>query len=158
MKKFAVVVQETGEVTGTIQPATDDMISDFEACPYDTDCFFKEIDEGLWQEFNKDTYWWSGQMWRVRPSKPSKHHTSWSAQGNAWTLDVDSLLKEVRQERNKSLLNSDWTQLPDSPLTEAERQEWATYRQALRDLPSNNPNIQFLADIQWPEKPTTPRN
>jgi hypothetical protein len=44
------------------------------------------------------------------------------------------------------LINSDWTQLPDSP---ADKQAWAIYRQALRDL-NNHPD--------WPnvELPDTP--
>lgn len=38
--------------------------------------------------------------------------------------------------RSLKLEASDWTQVPDSPLTEAQREAWRTYRQALRDLPS----------------------
>lgn len=39
-----------------------------------------------------------------------------------------------RRRRDQLLAASDWTQLPDSPLSEEERAEWAVYRQALRDL------------------------
>lgn len=39
-----------------------------------------------------------------------------------------------RRWRDQQLAASDWTQLPDSPLTEALREEWRTYRQQLRDL------------------------
>jgi len=44
--------------------------------------------------------------------------------------------------RNNRLLASDWTQLPDAP---CDREAWLTYRQALRDLPSdpNWPNVTF---------------
>lgn len=41
----------------------------------------------------------------------------------------------LRARRDKMLLASDWTQLPDAPLTAAEKAEWAAYRQALRDAP-----------------------
>ena len=41
-----------------------------------------------------------------------------------------------RNVRNKKLAESDWTQLPDSPFTTAEKADWATYRQELRDFPS----------------------
>ena len=41
---------------------------------------------------------------------------------------------EVRIKRNKLLTDSDWTQAADSPLTDVKKAEWATYRQALRDL------------------------
>ena len=40
----------------------------------------------------------------------------------------------IRRERNPLLFSSDWTQLNDSPLTEAKKIEWAVYRQALRTI------------------------
>lgn len=43
---------------------------------------------------------------------------------------------EMRQMRDMLLRNSDWTQMPDSPLSNEQKQAWATYRQALRDFPS----------------------
>ena len=36
--------------------------------------------------------------------------------------------------RNNELTATDWTQLPDSPLTTEKKAEWAVYRQALRDI------------------------
>ncbi len=50
-----------------------------------------------------------------------------------------------RSERNKLLLETDWTQITDSPLTSEKKTEWANYRQALRDLPTNNdwPNVEM---------------
>jgi len=41
----------------------------------------------------------------------------------------------MRSKRDGLLSGSDWTQLADSPLTDSKKQEWATYRQALRDFP-----------------------
>ena len=50
----------------------------------------------------------------------------------------------IRAERNKLLIESDWTQLPDAPVDAA---AWATYRQALRDITEQaNP-----FSIVWPE-------
>lgn len=43
-------------------------------------------------------------------------------------------LQIIRTERNNRLFASDWTQLQDSNVN---KELWATYRQALRDLPSN---------------------
>jgi hypothetical protein len=45
---------------------------------------------------------------------------------------------EMRKLRNSFLRASDWTQMSDSPLTSEKKTEWATYRQALRDLPNNS--------------------
>jgi hypothetical protein len=54
----------------------------------------------------------------------------------------------IRAERNKLLVASDWTQLPDAP---ADAAAWATYRQALRDVTNQaNPFT-----IVWPESPSS---
>ena len=62
-----------------------------------------------------------------------------------------------RQVRNNKLFKSDWTQTIDSPLTESKKTEWATYRQALRDLPSTTkPSLDEngqLTNVDWPDEP-----
>jgi hypothetical protein len=55
--------------------------------------------------------------------------------------------EEIRQERNKLLTESDWTQLGDSPLSSS--QEWKDYRQSLRDITNQTNPFQ----ITWPTKP-----
>ena len=55
-----------------------------------------------------------------------------------------------RSERNFILSKSDRKMLWDSPLTDAKKQEWATYRQALRDLPQNTEDPSAPL---WPTKP-----
>ena len=45
-------------------------------------------------------------------------------------------MKQLREMRDKLLAESDWTVMPDSPLSDSNKAEWETYRQALRDLPS----------------------
>ena len=63
------------------------------------------------------------------------------------------LLINIRYRRKVSLSNSDWTQMPDSPLSDAKKQEWSTYRQALRDLPETYIGATSIDDIIWPTKP-----
>lgn len=60
------------------------------------------------------------------------------------------LMKQVRAERFQKLLHSDWTQLPNAPLTTEKKSEWETYRQVLRDFP----NTVQLDNIIWPVEPT----
>ena len=43
----------------------------------------------------------------------------------------------IRGERDRLLATSDWTQLPDAPLTAKQRHAWRDYRQALRDAPAS---------------------
>lgn len=45
------------------------------------------------------------------------------------------LLAALRRKRDRLLRESDFTQIPDAPLSADARAAWATYRQALRDLP-----------------------
>lgn len=61
----------------------------------------------------------------------------------------ENLLYGLRHKRNQLLTESDWTQLQDSPLTDAQKQSWATYRQSLRDLPTTVD----INNIVYPEKP-----
>ena len=58
--------------------------------------------------------------------------------------------QEVRFQRDTLLEESDWTVLPDSPLSTSKVTEWKTYRQALRDLPANT------SDYANPTYPTEP--
>lgn len=46
-------------------------------------------------------------------------------------------LESLRSNRTLKLRATDWTQLPDAPVSAAAKQTWATYRQSLRDLPTN---------------------
>ena len=66
-------------------------------------------------------------------------------------IDTDAAWIELRRDRDALLLSSDYTQTPDSPLSDSKKQEWATYRQALRDLPSNTTDP---VNPTWPSKPT----
>ena len=72
------------------------------------------------------------------------------AQSDIDQAETDRAWIQFRNRRNGYLADSDWTQSADSPLSDAKKQEWATYRQQLRDLPStadpSNPT--------WPSKPS----
>ena len=63
--------------------------------------------------------------------------------------------KLLRSLRDQKLRMSDWTQFNDSPFTDAKKDEWKTYRQALRDITSSQPtpNIK-LSNITWPTEPS----
>lgn len=57
---------------------------------------------------------------------------------------------DVRRQRESLIASCDWTQIPDAPLTAAQRGAWVTYRQALRDVPAQ---AGFPAAINWPVAP-----
>ena len=58
-----------------------------------------------------------------------------------------------RERRKEALQETDWTQLPDSPLTDSKKAEWRIYRQALRDLPTHS-NWPKLEGHEWPTPPS----
>jgi len=62
---------------------------------------------------------------------------------------LDIKYARIRSERDYLLKQSDWTQFNDSPLCAEKKAEWATYRQALRDLP----NTVDINNIVYPTKP-----
>ena len=59
------------------------------------------------------------------------------------------------------LSESDWTDLPNAPLTEEKKLEWQHYRQQLRDFPSiidyslidYRDDLHIIENVPWPEKP-----
>ena len=63
---------------------------------------------------------------------------------------AERALGRLRAVRNKLLLNSDWTQNADAPITAEKKTEWETYRQALRDITKTYTS---LDDVVWPTKP-----
>lgn len=56
----------------------------------------------------------------------------------------------ARSRRDQELKDSDLTQLLDAPLSTEQRAAWATYRQALREIPQQ---ASFPNTIVWPDKP-----
>jgi hypothetical protein len=58
-----------------------------------------------------------------------------AAHENADEVPDDYYFERFRLWRNAELIACDWTQVADST---ANKTAWATYRQALRDLPASN--------------------
>lgn len=68
-----------------------------------------------------------------------------------WTADeLTRLARNARYDRDEKLSESDWTQMPDSPLDSTIKQSWFDYRIALRDITEQSG---FPTDITWPTAP-----
>ena len=70
-----------------------------------------------------------------------------------------SIWNVVRIDRDKLLAESDWTVMPDSPLSTSKQNEWKTYRQSLRDIPQGSIPIideqqNIVSGLTWPSKPS----
>ena len=85
-------------------------------------------------------------------SKPTEEQLiKWINEKNA-----ESALAEVRVERNKKLVETDWTQGADVP--DSIKNPYQTYRQALRDFPTDSSKWTMddngILSINWPTKPS----
>ena len=63
---------------------------------------------------------------------------------------VDLDMNRVRSQRDSQLRGSDWTQLGDAALGDHTAEEWATHRQALRDVPQTYSRV---SEVVWPMDP-----
>ena len=65
----------------------------------------------------------------------------------------------LRNLRNELLQESDWTQMPDSQLSEEKKTEWQKYRQELRDITKKFSSIDEKDEsgndtgFKFPDKP-----
>jgi hypothetical protein len=78
---------------------------------------------------------WNGIEYNIRPHNTQELEEQWN---------------NVRGQRNQLLKESDWTQISDYNLDLENKEEWATYRQELRDLPEVQTNP---FDIVWTMMP-----
>ena len=100
-------------------------------------------------------------------TKPSAAHDEKAVSNDSptlvddvWTLDwtvrdltadeIASEAKATRRDRDELLAESDWTQMPDSPLDDSTKASWATYRTELRDISGQEG---FPTNITWPTAP-----
>jgi hypothetical protein len=85
---------------------------------------------------------------RITPVPAGQDHVEYSIDPIVYT-DAE-LIYQALERRNSELLKSDWTQLPDVPLTAQQVSAWAVYRQALRNV-SDQPG--YPRTINWPVQP-----
>ena len=84
--------------------------------------------------------------------------TALTAKKKEWTDGAAARAWEaLRVERDNKIAKSDWRANSDVTMSSA----WKTYRQALRDMPTNNTNPTWdgeygstLGNVTWPTKPS----
>jgi hypothetical protein len=67
-----------------------------------------------------------------------------------WVQDENLAISYVLPKRQKLLYASDWTQIPNNPLTTEQQLKWSTYRQELRDITSQSG---YPFNVIWPTPP-----
>ena len=77
-----------------------------------------------------------------------EEEAEWDAREAQYAASAnDRTAAEIRTERDTKLTESDWTQVADAPVDQT---AWATYRQALRDIPEQ---AGFPTEVNWPTAP-----
>ena len=84
---------------------------------------------------------------QVSQADPVLENGAWVRKWVMAERSADKIAEDVRSLRNQLLADSDWTQVADAPVDQA---AWATYRQALRDIPEQNG---FPDNVTWPVAP-----
>jgi len=113
-------------------------------------------------EWSLDGEDYSGLTWLDKnQTKPTEEEIN----AKVTELSNSEPMKLLREERNKRLSETDWTQLPDTLVNAAVdyiplEQSWKDYRQRLRDLPSkSNPKLDSFGELDmtsvtWPTPPS----
>ena len=98
----------------------------------------------------------------VMSSDPTTFGVTWEQVKTKYDELVSAQpFKLLREERNKLIAETDWTQLKDIDLDIIRERNWKNYRQALRDLPSKStPKLDSngeldMTSVSWPDKPST---
>jgi len=101
-------------------------------------------------EFDDVTYYIENDAAVEIPAQPSEYSV-FDFTTKQWVLTPDLAITDVLMARNKLLFSTDWTQIPNNPLTSEQQAEWATYRQELRDIPQQSG---YPYNVVWPVAPT----
>lgn len=104
-------------------------------------------------------YWdFTHGIWRNRPLAPNNYSVwengEWISNSGLMAAKQGAYMVQLRMARNLAITDTDWTQLPDAPIDEASKSAARVYRQALRDVPSNNVGALSEEDVVWPTKPS----
>lgn len=147
MKQQIALINSEGEIEQYFSPATTEPYVDGGVQPNGLTMKFMDgsIDLG---QFLKTNVFVNGE-WVTRLPKPDLYH-DWRS--GVWVFDSDRFTSDLRRERDMRLLACDWTQVSDSPLSDAKKAEWAAYRQELRDFPSINESTVW-SELEWPIMP-----
>jgi hypothetical protein len=146
-----ITTNNNGDILGVSMPVAGTQLQ--EGLQDDGFYVFK-VDNSLRPETLIQTKYWDfeNSCLETRPESPGTHY-KWEE--GQWLFIQESLEAELRESRFIKLIESDWTQIPDSPLTAEQKTEWATYRQALRDITDTlTGSERSIEDITWPEQPT----
>lgn len=141
MKKFLSIL-ETGQIL-SVGVCVDD---DLEKQPgYPNSILEVAVDSNVSWDTN---YVENGQVFEM-PTKPDGQYT-FDYTSKTWQQNFAKQEQDIKMDRNSLLISSDWTQIPNNPLTIELKEQWATYRQKLRDITKQSG---YPFNVIWPTPP-----
>jgi len=136
--KYFTIYNNVGQILQSGQCFDDD---------YDLQCndgnFIIEIATNPATQYIKN-----GEIVNIPPKPDYASHFDYVS--GQWIGDSAIQEQNVISRRNGLLYSSDWTQLPNGPLTAEVQQQWAVYRQQLRDITSQSG---YPFNVIWPTPP-----
>lgn len=90
----------------------------------------------------------------VEVGESPNSYAAYNFSTSAWEWDAALVLRDIRQYRNRKLFVSDWTQVSDCTLSDAQKAEALTYRTALRNITDTLNNPANVEDVTWPTPPS----
>ena len=63
----------------------------------------------------------------------------------------DRAMADLRSKRDRLLSSCDWVMMSDSPI--ADKSNWETYRQSLRDITNGLTTVEDVNAVTFPDKP-----
>ena len=94
-------------------------------------------------------YYIENQLPVAIPPKPSIYSV-FDFTTKQWVQNETIAISDVSIKRQRLLYASDWTQIPNGPLTAEQQTAWAIYRQELRDVPQQ---LGYPYNVDWPVAP-----
>ena len=137
MKYFTIYNQNTGEIKSSgssIDIESQDIPAGFLILEVKSDPFSQYVKNNIIKDI---------------PKKPN-FKCDFDFSSEVW---VESPLKQkeaINFQRSALLYKSDWTQIPGGPLTPELQQQWADYRQELRDISLQSG---YPFNVVWPTPP-----
>jgi hypothetical protein len=108
-----------------------------------------DLEDYIEGSYLPDEYYVANKLPVKIPSKPSAYYY-FDYDTKEWVLNIDLVKLDILSKRSKLLYASDWTQIPNNPLTTEQQAVWATYRQELRDIPQQSG---YPFNVIWPTPP-----
>lgn len=146
--------ESNGQITRVVYPQNEfpaEGVNSGTRVVYLTDGSLKNTDIASWVQ----THWFNTTTLEfVDVGLPPNNYSTYNMGTSSWTWDAPSVLRDVRSHKNVLLYSSDWTQIPDNSLTDAQMATARTYRAALRDVTDNLDNPENVEAVSWPTPPS----